>query len=47
MNYTNYMSSFVKLPMSKVGAAENVTTGESLCHYVVASCHVQDFKDIN
>lgn len=44
MNYINYMSSFVKLPMSKVRAAESVARCASLCQYVIASC--QDIKDI-
>lgn len=47
MNYTNYMSSFVKLLMSEVRAAENVAKGAFLRRYVIASCHIQDFKDIN
>lgn len=41
------MSSFFKLPMSKVRAAENVARGASLCQYVIASCHIQDIKDLN
>lgn len=47
MNYIDYMSSFLKLSISKARAAENFARDASLCQYVIASCHIRDLKDIN